>query len=594
MVAAGGIFVALGWLINAKAASLEALYAGAVVSGIGAGAIYATCVGNAVKWFPDRRGLAVGLTAAGFGAGAAVTVIPIQKMIASIGYADTFFWFALGQGAIIFVLSWLLRAPEPGEVAAARASRFCSRETNSTPGQMLASPVFWLLYVMFVLVSASGLMVAAQVALIAKDYGVAQSVILFGATTLIVSGVIDNVANGSARPFFGWVSDQIGREYTMAIAFTAGGIAYWLLGTAGTTPWTFVICAALIFFTWRRDLQSFPLDLHRHVRSQIRNHQHQPALYGQGPVGLRGSARQCAEGLHRQLARRVRGGRGHELYRGGNGIVRCAADAALDQCVGKHETDGTARRMSSVRGPLRGPLNARTADLAEEAHLIMVRFFLPSCPGIQNANHGLPFNSLSAVTSHDDHRNSKRSITLPLSSKPQQSRFRPNRIDNWNNVYQYSSHWRHPCVCPEEVAMKVGDILRKKTARVATVRMNETVAIAAQLMRASNISALVVKDVVRTEGNTAVGMFTERDVVRAIAEHGAAGVNLKVSQLISVQQLVSCSSSDTLEHVRHLMNKNHIRHLPVIDNYSLIGVISVRDISTAFDEEATAKERSVA
>ncbi len=87
--------------------------------------------------------------------------------------------------------------------------------------------------------------------------------------------------------------------------------------------------------------------------------------------------------------------------------------------------------------------------------------------------------------------------------------------------------------------MQVGDVLRKKTARVATVRMNETVGIAAQLMRSSNISALVVKDVVRTEGNTAVGMFTERDVVRAIAEHGAAGVNLKVSQLISVQQLVS-------------------------------------------------------
>ena len=124
--------------------------------------------------------------------------------------------------------------------------------------------------------------------------------------------------------------------------------------------------------------------------------------------------------------------------------------------------------------------------------------------------------------------------------------------------------------------MKVGDILRKKTARVATVRMNETVAIAAQLMRASNISALVVKD-----------------VVRAIAEHGAAGVNMKVSQLVSVQQLVSCSSTDTLEHVRHLMNKHHIRHLPVIDNYSLIGVISVRDISTAFDDQAMAAARSI-
>jgi CBS domain-containing protein len=145
----------------------------------------------------------------------------------------------------------------------------------------------------------------------------------------------------------------------------------------------------------------------------------------------------------------------------------------------------------------------------------------------------------------------------------------------------------------KEVAMKVEDILRKKTARVATVRMNETVAIAAQLMRTSNISALVVKDVVRTEGNTAVGMFTERDVVRAIAEHGAAGVNLKISQLISVRELVSCSSIDTLEHVRHLMNRHHIRHLPVIDNYSLIGVVSIRDISTAFDDEATALERSV-
>src|ERR1700709_180271 len=138
-----------------------------------------------------------------------------------------------------------------------------------------------------------------------------------------------------------------------------------------------------------------------------------------------------------------------------------------------------------------------------------------------------------------------------------------------------------------EVAMNVGDILRNKTARVVTVRMNETVGVAAQLMRASNISALVVKDVVRTEGNTAVGMFTERDVVRAIAEHGAPGVNLKISQLISVQQLVSCTSTDSLEHVRHMMNRNHIRHLPVIDNYSLIGVVSIRDISTAFDEAAT-------
>jgi CBS domain-containing protein len=134
--------------------------------------------------------------------------------------------------------------------------------------------------------------------------------------------------------------------------------------------------------------------------------------------------------------------------------------------------------------------------------------------------------------------------------------------------------------------MLVEDILRKRIARVVTIRMNETVAIAARLMRASNVSALVVKDEVHTEGNTAAGMFTERDVVRAIAERGAAGVSLKVLQLISVQQLVSCSSRDSLEHARHLMNKHLIRHLPVIDDHTLIGVISMRDISLAFDEAA--------
>jgi CBS domain-containing protein len=155
-----------------------------------------------------------------------------------------------------------------------------------------------------------------------------------------------------------------------------------------------------------------------------------------------------------------------------------------------------------------------------------------------------------------------------------------------------SKHWR---ITPMEVAMKVGDILRKKTStRVVTVRMNETVAVAAQLMRTSNISALVVKDVVRTEGNTAVGMFTERDVVSAVAQHGAAGVGMKVSQFVSVQRLVSCTSADTLEHVRHLMNVHHIRHLPVIDSFSLAGVISMRDVSSAFDEAANGAAQTAA
>ena len=140
--------------------------------------------------------------------------------------------------------------------------------------------------------------------------------------------------------------------------------------------------------------------------------------------------------------------------------------------------------------------------------------------------------------------------------------------------------------------MQVGDVLRTKNARVVTIRMNETVGIAARLMRANNISALVVKDDVPSEGNTAVGMFTERDVVRAIAEHGAAGVNVKVAQLISVQRLVSCASNDTLDDVRHLMNVHHIRHLPVIDNFALAGVISMRDIAAAVDRLAAGEPRA--
>jgi CBS domain-containing protein len=133
--------------------------------------------------------------------------------------------------------------------------------------------------------------------------------------------------------------------------------------------------------------------------------------------------------------------------------------------------------------------------------------------------------------------------------------------------------------------MKVGDVLRnKKGTRIATVRMHETVATAAQLLRKENISALVVKDVCRTEGNVAVGMFSERDVVRAVAEHGAAGLALKVASLISVQQLVSCHSTDTLEHVRGLMREHHIRHLPVIDDYTLVGVISIRDMELARED----------
>jgi MFS transporter, OFA family, oxalate/formate antiporter len=258
IVAIGGVLVAVGWVINAFAANLAILYLGAAVSGIGAGAVYATSVGSAVKWFPDRRGLAVGLTAAGFGAGAALTVIPIRAVIASSGYTAAFFWFGLAQGAVVFVLAWLLRYPGPQEVPATGTVKVAQSTEIYSPSEMLLTPVFWVLYLMFVLVSASGLMATAQIAVIAKDYNVANTVLLGGATTLTVALLVDNVANGGARPLFGWISDNIGRENTMAIAFALGGISYWLLGAIGTSPWAFVVFAGLIFLTWGEIFSLFP------------------------------------------------------------------------------------------------------------------------------------------------------------------------------------------------------------------------------------------------------------------------------------------------------------------------------------------------
>jgi len=258
MIAFGGIMVGLGWIINSYAQSLGMLYLGAVVGGTGGGAVYATCVGQAVKWFPDRRGLAVGLTAAGYGAGSALSVIPIRAVIASAGYEAAFFWFGLIQGGVVFILAWLIRAPDPGETAGAAAPKVAQSSRNFSPLEALSTPVFWLLYIMFIMVSASGLMATAQIAPIAKDFNVGNAVLLFGASTLSVALIIDNVCNGGARPLFGWVSDHIGREYTMAIAFGLGGVAYWLLGSLGHAPWAFVIFAALIFLTWGEIFSLFP------------------------------------------------------------------------------------------------------------------------------------------------------------------------------------------------------------------------------------------------------------------------------------------------------------------------------------------------
>jgi MFS transporter, OFA family, oxalate/formate antiporter len=252
VVAIGGVFVACAWALNSVASSLGELYVAAALSGIGAGAVYGTCVGNALKWFPDLRGLAAGLTAAGFGAGTAATVIPIREMILGYGYESAFLWFGLGQGLIIVLLSRLLRAPQPGETPKPPARLTHSLRDYSSL-EMLRSPVFWVLYAMFIMVAASGLMATAQLALIANDFGLADqqvSIVFVTATTLSAALVIDNILNGLARPFFGWISDLIGREITMGFVFTLGAFAYWGLGALGHTPYTFILLAGLVFFTW--------------------------------------------------------------------------------------------------------------------------------------------------------------------------------------------------------------------------------------------------------------------------------------------------------------------------------------------------------
>jgi len=237
------------------------LWIAAAVAGVGAGAVYGTCVGNALKWFADRRGLAAGLTAAGFGAGAAATVLPIVSTIKNYGYDKAFLWFGLGQGLVVLVLSQILKAPKPGESPAPAIRRVNQTTRDYSPVEMLQTPLFWVLYVMFVLVAASGLVVTAPVAPIAKDYkiaGLPVNFLFISSTVLVMAGIVDNILNGLARPTFGWVSDHIGRENTMAIVFTCGAVAYWALGTIGNTPVMFILTAGLVYFTWGEIYSLFP------------------------------------------------------------------------------------------------------------------------------------------------------------------------------------------------------------------------------------------------------------------------------------------------------------------------------------------------
>jgi OFA family oxalate/formate antiporter-like MFS transporter len=261
MVSISGALIAAAWVINAYADSLALLYLGAAVGGVGAGIIYGASIGNALKWFPDRRGLAAGLTAAGFGAGSALTIIPIAGLIKSSGYQAAFLWFGLGQGIVVMLVAMLLRAPESGEVLTPAAPAIQQTRNDYRWREVIKTPVFWVMYLMFILVGAGGLMATAQLAPIAKDFKVDNiPVSILGLTlpALTFALSIDRVLNGICRPFFGWVSDHIGRENTMFIAFLLEGAGiYALLLFAGSPIW-FVVLSGVVFFAWGEIYSLFP------------------------------------------------------------------------------------------------------------------------------------------------------------------------------------------------------------------------------------------------------------------------------------------------------------------------------------------------
>jgi OFA family oxalate/formate antiporter-like MFS transporter len=257
----GGVMITLAWVLNSYADSLTMLYTAAVVAGIGAGAVYGTCVGNALKWFPDRRGLAAGATAAGFGAGAAITVVPIASMIATSGYQAAFFDFGIGQGLIVFALAFFIRPPRVAMPVTKKQLNLPQTKIDFTPPQVLRSPIFWVMYAVFVMVAAGGLMTAAQIAPIAHDFGIAGTPVSlagFQMAALTFAISLDRIFDGFGRPLFGWISDQIGREHTMFIAFGTAAVMLLTLSAYGHVPVVFVLATAVYFGVFGEIYSLFP------------------------------------------------------------------------------------------------------------------------------------------------------------------------------------------------------------------------------------------------------------------------------------------------------------------------------------------------
>ena len=267
LVMVGGLLAGLGWVLSGKAGTLTALYLAYAVAGLGAGIVYGTAIGSALKWFPDHRGLAAGLTAAGFGAGSAFTVAPIANMITSAGYQATFIRWGILQGAVVIIAALFLKSPPAGWLPQTWRSRG-SEEVRTrqaavsfTSADMALTPHFWLMYLMMTMVATGGLMATAQLAPMAKDFNVDKTpVTILGWTVLALPFALslDRVINGICRPIWGWVSDHIGREKTMALAFGLEAVAIYALISFAHRPLLFVLFSAFTFFGWGEIYSLFP------------------------------------------------------------------------------------------------------------------------------------------------------------------------------------------------------------------------------------------------------------------------------------------------------------------------------------------------
>jgi MFS transporter, OFA family, oxalate/formate antiporter len=265
LISVGAIMSGGSWVLSSYANSLTALYISyGVIGGFGTGIIYVGIIGLVVRWFPDRRGLATGLAAAGYGFGAFFTSFPIDNMIKSSGYERTLLVWGIIQAAIGVVAALGLRVPPEGYRPAGFNPDTVQLEMQSrrsySPKEMLQSPIFYLLFIMMAMMSTSGLMVVSNVGPFANEYKVAQ-VLVFGMAALPLSLTLSRVTNGLTRPFFGWVSDRIGRESTMALAFSLEAIAILVLFAFIDNPAMFVVLTGLVFFGWGEIFSLFPSTL---------------------------------------------------------------------------------------------------------------------------------------------------------------------------------------------------------------------------------------------------------------------------------------------------------------------------------------------